>query len=306
VGIYDRDYLRDEYEQRRPGFLFPSPRSMTVALIVVNVAIYLANFLFFPPQNPKDPNDLGWLSGVLSATNLTLMRPWLWWQFLTYGFVHASPGHIFFNMLGLFFLGRAVEEAYGQKEYLRIYLTMIVAGGVVWAASLAIFFPDLVFHAKDIGPGLVGASGAVTGIVMLFILGNPQATLIMFPIPIPIKAWIVGVFLIVGNVLGAVSMFGQTAWGVHLTGIVFAYLYFRGNWRLGNLFQGWFHKPNFLTRPKFRVHRPPDEDSEPLNLSDEVDRILDKIHKQGESSLTKQERRMLEIASQKYQKRKKD
>lgn len=282
----------------------PGPRSMTVTLIVINVAIYLANFLFFPP-NPKIPGDLGWLSDVLAASNLTLMRPWFWWQFLTCGFVHASPGHIFFNMLGLFFLGRVVEMECGQKEYLRIYLAMIVAGSLVWAACLAIFYPAAVFQAKDAFFSLVGASGAVTGVTMLFILRNPHVTLMLFPIPIPVKAWVMGVLLIVINVSGAVSMFGQTAWSVHLTGIAFAYLYFRFHWHLGNAFGRWFSVPQFLTRPKLRVHRPADDDSEPLDMSEEVDRILDKIHQHGEGSLTAKERRMLEIASKEYQKRKK-
>jgi membrane associated rhomboid family serine protease len=304
LGIYDRDYLRDEYEQQRRGFSLSTPQSMTVALIIVNMALFLLNFIFFSPDK-NNPHDLGWLTEKLSASNLTLMRPWLWWQFFTYGFVHASPAHIFFNMLELWFLGRAVEEMYGQKEYLRIYLAMIVAGSLVWAVSMAIFLPAEVFHAQVPGEVLLGASGAVTGVVMLFILRNPRATLVLFPIPIPIKAWVVGALLIVSNVLGAISQFGYIAWDVHLAGIAFAYFYFRGQWNLGNLFQAVLQKPKFLSRPKLRVHKP-DDDSEPLDLADEVDRILDKIHQHGESSLTKQERRLLEIASRKYQKRRKE
>ena len=58
----------------------------------------------------------------------TLTQPWLWWQYLTAGFTHSPLrfDHILGNMLVLFFLGRDVEEAYGPKEFLRLYLVMVV------------------------------------------------------------------------------------------------------------------------------------------------------------------------------------
>jgi membrane associated rhomboid family serine protease len=305
LGIYDRDYLRDEYEQERRGSPFPAVQSMTVALIIANVALFLLNYLFSPPQNP---DDLGWLTEHLSVSNYTIVRPWLWWQFITYGFAHASMGHIFFNMLGLFFLGRTVEEMYGQKEYLRFYLTAILVCSLIWAVGMMIFDPLLVFRVDKPVSILLGASGAVSAVVMLFIFRNPQATLLMFPIPIPIKAWVVGVLMIAGNIYLSFQSpkdGSHIAWSVHLAGIAFAYFYFRGRWNLGNVLQGLRQLPKFLTRPKLRVHQPGD-DSEPLDLIEEMDRILDKINRQGESSLTKQERRLLEIASRELRKRRKE
>jgi membrane associated rhomboid family serine protease len=304
VGLYDRDYLRDEYEQQqqRPGFSLPAPQSMTVAIIIVNVAVFLLNYLFTPP-NRANPGDLGWLTETLSASNYTLMHPWMWWQFLTNGFAHSGLQHIIFNMLQLYFLGKTVEDIYGKWEYLRIYLAMIVFGSLVWAIGESIFPPpplriDLV----------LGASGAICGVVMLFVLNFPNMKLTMFPIPITMKAWVMGALLILWNIVLAFTpteYSGHVAWIVHLGGIGFAFLYFRGRWNFGNLLHGLTQKPKIFSQPKFRVHAP-DDDSEPLDLADEVDRILDKIHQHGESSLTKQERRLLEIASQKYQKRRKE
>jgi membrane associated rhomboid family serine protease len=298
LGLYDRGYYRDEYEQERRGFSLSSPRSMTIALIVVNVALYLLNALFFP----KGSANPDWLSNLLSVSNLTLSHPWLWWQFLAYGFVHANPQHIFFNMLGLFFLGTAVEEVYGQKEYLRIYLAMIVTGSLVWTLNMLLVYRSAFF---ELPLTLMGASGAVTGIIMLFILRNPQTTLMLWPIPIPVKAWILGVILLVSNILGAVTMFGHIAWSVHLAGIAFAYIYFRRKWHLGDMFQSLLKKPKFLFRPKLRVHVP-EEEHEPLDLKDEADLILEKIHKYGESSLTKEERRILENYSRRLRNRRHD
>jgi membrane associated rhomboid family serine protease len=301
VGLYDRGYYRDGYEQEPRGFSLSSPRSVTVALILVNVALFLLNFLFFPQKS----ENADWLTRTLSITNLTVMRPWLWWQFLTYGFVHANVSHIFYNMLGFFFLGRSVEEFYGSKEYLRFYLISIVVCSVIWAACLMIFDPAAVFQSPKITQGLLGASGAISGVVMLFILNNPRATLIMFPIPIPIKAWVVGVLMILGNIglgLGQSKESVQIAWGVHLTGIAFAYLYFRKKWNFGYIYDSVLTKTRTLARPKLRVHMPEDE-PERGDMQEEVDLILDKIHKQGESSLTKQERRILENYSKKLRSR---
>jgi membrane associated rhomboid family serine protease len=300
VGLYDREYLRDEYEeQRRPGFLLPAPKSMTVALIVVNVALFLVNAIFFSEPGPWR----NWLTDMLSVTNFTIKHPWLWWQFLTNGFAHANLPHILFNMLQLYFLGKVVEDLYGKWEFLRFYLAAVVFGSVVWAVGELLFPPPpQAIHL------LLGASGAICATVMLFILNFPNMKLTMFPIPITMKAWVLGVLLIGYNFYLAFAPSergGSVAWSVHLAGIAFAFLYFQGRWNFGNMFRGLLLKPKVFSKPKFRVHTP-DEDSEPLDLTDEVDRILDKIHQQGEASLTKQERRLLEIASQKYQKRKTD
>ena len=288
MGIHDRDY----YRQQEPGVTLGTPRSMVVMLILVNVAAYFANGLFTPPAGPR---DLGQITTALAVSTDTLTQPWLWWKFVTYGFAHDPAGfqHILFNMLGLWFLGRAVENRYGRWEFLRLYLVMIVLGSLVWAASTMVFKPGQ-------AATLVGASGAVSGVVMLFILNNPRATLMMFPIPIPIKAWLLGVILVVVNLFGAVGSIGSVAFGVHLVGMAFAYIYFANNLNLGRLIGGRFSLSALKPKPRLRIHDPSDEESD---LGKEVDRILEKIHREGEGSLTRKERRTLEAASREYQKR---
>ncbi|OHB67520.1 MAG: hypothetical protein A2V70_15535, partial [Planctomycetes bacterium RBG_13_63_9] len=260
-------------------------------LILINVAVFLANGLLTPP--PEDSTELGKITGLLAATDNTLWNPLLWWQFVTYGFAHGSVMHILFNMLQLWFLGRAVEQLYGRAEFLWIYSIMLVVGSLVWAITSALS-PDNVFHQ------LIGASGAVSGVVILFVLNYPQQTLTLFPIPIPIKAWVIGVLLVVMNLVGAFRDVGSTAFGVHLTGIAFAYLYFQNRWNLSLLTRRLFSWRGFRLRPRLRIHHPTDEDAD---LSEEVDRILEKIHRQGEASLTRKERRTLESASREYQRR---
>jgi len=292
MGIYDRDYYREE---RQPGLSLPAPQSMVVTLIIINVVLFLIDGLLFSEDHR--------LTRWMAVSQKTLTNPLLWWQFLTYGFAHADFGHILFNMLQLFFLGRAVEQLYGRAEFLRLYLVMLVLGSVVHAATNALLPEVRPFQ-------LVGASGAVTGVVMLFVLNYPRQTLVLFPIPIPVKAWVIGAILIGVNVLGSFSGWGNVAPGgepqtriafdVHLAGIAFAFLYFRNRWNLRRLGPGLFGSGWFKRRPRLKVHHPRDDQEK---LSAEVDRILEKIHREGEESLTRKERRTLESASREYQRR---
>lgn len=294
MGIYDRDYYREE---REPGLVLQAPQTIVVTLIVINVVLFLVDGLFFAEDRR--------LTRFMAVSQETLFKPWLWWQFLTYGFAHADFGHILFNMIGLFFLGRAVEQLYGRAEFLRLYLVMLVLGSVGFAVTNALLPEARPFR-------LVGASGAVSGVIMLFIFNFPHQTLLLFPIPIPIKAWVLGVIIVGANVLGTLQGWGTTpasgaqgatvATSVHLIGIAFAYLYFRNRWSLRWLGPGLVGFGRLWRRPRLRVHRPADDDPD-QRLSAEVDRILEKIHREGEASLTRKERRTLENASRQYQRR---
>jgi len=295
MGIYDRDY----YRQEQPGPSLRGPRTMVGTLILINVVLYVADWLL--------TSETHRITLTLAASDDTLTNPLLWWQFLTYGFVHdPKPYHILLNMLQLWFLGREVEELYGRSEFLRVYLVMLVIGSVIWAVAGALFNP---LHAlPNGGPSrpfhyLLGASGAISGVVMLFILNFPQRTLVLFPIPIPIKAWVLGVVLVAMNLFGALGQVGNTAFGVHLSGIAFAYLYFRNRWNLRWLRTGPFSGAWFKRRPTLRVHNPDREARRDPELGEEVDRILAKIHREGETSLTRKERRTLETASRQYQRK---
>lgn len=286
MGIYDRDY----YQRERSGLPFRAPSVVTI-LIVTNVVLWVLNTLLSPAR-PVGPADAGVLGEYLGLHFTTLSHPWLWWQFLTYGFVHAlTLGHVLGNMLGLFFFGRILEQLYGPKEFLRIYLAAIVAGGVVW---------NLISLLTGNPGSVVGASGAIVTVVILFALNYPrQMVLFMFFIPMP--AWVLGAILVALDLFGAVfTPQTHVAYVVHLTGAAFALAYFRLHWNLGNLSLGNLMPRRWKARPKLRVHDPY---AEQTRLNEEVDRILEKISREGEESLTRKERLTLEDASRQYQKR---
>lgn len=291
MGIYDRDYYREE----QPGVSIRSPRTAVGWLLLINVVIFFADGLLTP--NHPTINDF------LALHVGDLAKPWLWWRFLTYGFAHASfgsaPGaywHIVGNMAGLFFLGRSVEQFYGRKEFLRFYLTTIVVSGIIWAlASLLAGAP--------LQGSAVGASGAVVGVVILFALNFPRQTLLLFFV-IPVPAWVVGVLIVVMDLFNAMNPeASRIAWQAHLAGAGFAFLYFRNRWNLTRVSQNWFSASWLKRRPKLRLHDPRREAPPNDDLADRVDQILEKIHLQGEDSLTAKERRMLKNASRQYQKK---
>jgi membrane associated rhomboid family serine protease len=109
------------------------------------------------------------------------------WQLLTYGFMHDaySPywfAHIFFNMFAVFMFGSEVERIFGPKRYLIYYLACVVG-----AALMHI----IVVTVAGMPPApILGASGAVFGLLLAYGMAYPHRKLMVFPIPIPISAWL--------------------------------------------------------------------------------------------------------------------
>lgn len=283
MGIYDRNYYRDEIPGLKPWDRY----SMITNIIIINVVVMLANLLFTNRTN-----------GVVEFLMLRaddLFRPLDWYRFLTYGFTHEPRGisHILFNMLSLYFLGQSVEQRYGRWEFLRFYLVTIVLGGLVYCL-IRLVVPEGVEGA------VLGASGGVVGVVMLFVYNYPQATLMLWGV-VPVKAWLVGAITVAVNVFGTQS---YVAYDVHLTGIACASLYFFGHLNFGWMGGGWSSLQRGLQRkPKLRVHSGQSErsgqegSSAPSRDEVEADRLLDKIYREGQSSLTRKEQQFLESYS---------
>ncbi len=294
MGIYDRDYGRSE---RSPWDRVENPRSITVTLIVINAVIFFLDYVLADQQT-----NVSMLADWFHVSASTIVQPWMWWQFLTYGFMHDTSGitHVLFNMFGLFVFGRVVEQRIGSAEFLRFYLTAIVVGGIVGSASsfayaMANGIPLSMY------PGTIGASGAVIAVAILFACYYPNQTLLLMFV-LPVKAWVVAVMFIGMDLVGAVTQAtgmgpeSNTAFTVHLAGACFALLYFFRHWSLRWLDLGAIADlPNRFQqrsrRMKLKLHDP---DKKLQQEAAEADRILAKIHESGESSLTSSERRTLE------------
>ena len=284
MGLEDRQYYRDQQDwgrqwqpggQQRGTSVISS--SIVVTLIVINVAIAILD-LFTPAM----PGGGHWLSDHLALTTEVLQKPWLGYTFLTYGFAHSpldgdGMWHIVGNMAVLFFLGRWVEYRLGYWEFLRFYLVSIVLAGVAFVLMRIAGDPS----------SCIGASGAVSAVLMLFVFMYPKQTVLLFFV-LPIPAWVLGAFVVVSDIMTSLRPESVIAYEAHLAGLAFgaAYAYFGWNlrWmrfeRLGSLFK---------SKPRLKVHSP-GVDSQ---LQSQADQILKKIADQGEASLTPKERRLL-------------
>jgi len=284
MGIHDRSYYRDD---RLPAVAPWDQRSMVSILIIVNVALFVANFVLTGRSNA--------ITNSLALDPEVMSRPWQWYRVVSYGFAHSSRDvmHIVFNMASLYFLGRSVEERYGKWEFLRFYLVAIALGGLYWTA-------------KTWGgtQGMLGASGGVTAVCMLFVFCFPRVEVLLMGV-IPVPAWVLGILIIGGNILGGG---GGVAYDVHLVGAAFATLYFYGNLNFSfienftdNMRMSWRKKQS-----GFKVHRPQEfqEPEAPVSKDEtEADRILAKIHQLGQDSLTAAERKFMESYSRRVRER---
>jgi membrane associated rhomboid family serine protease len=103
-------------------------------------------------------------------------------------FIHADVGHVFGNMVFLWVFGDDVEEALGRRRFLLFYFLCGIAGALAFVAS------DPTFE----GP-LIGASGAISGVVIAYAMWRPcaQVTVLFSIIPLRIKAlWVIGAFVL--------------------------------------------------------------------------------------------------------------
>jgi membrane associated rhomboid family serine protease len=280
MGFQDRDYYRESSSS-----IYVT--SMVVKLIIVNGLVFLAEILF---DHYRDAAGRNYVASLLGVHADTIVNPAYWWQFLTAGFVHDPKylNHILFNMLGLYCFGMPLEERYGRKDFLRFYLIAVVLGFIVWSASHRFLTPT------DPRVLCFGASGGVTAVTLLFCLLYPRATILasfLFPIP----AWIMGIIIIVSNLFGSST---GVAYDVHLVGAAFAISYWYFGWNFGRLrgldgLQRLFGAPQkwFKPRPPLKVHDP---EHYYEDLDAEADRLLEKVAKDGLSSLSNEERRTLE------------
>ena len=315
MGYENRDYHRDGWDTGSGSNWKPTStagRSMITTLIMINVAIFVLDMFSgvyqkgqqpvakpgvvyvdengneVKPDPKKKKDEINNLMRFLALETDVYKKPWKIWQLLTHGFAHSSVNsessffHIGSNMLVLFFLGRPLEMRLGAMEFLKFYLIAILVSGIGYVAL-------------SIGgrPGIaVGASGAVSAVVALFIFLYPKQTLLLFGI-IPMPAWVLGVFIVLTDVFRAFDGTSNIAWQSHLTGFAFGVAYFYRSWNFG-----WLQLEKipdlFKSRPKLKVHRETSLDK----IKKQADEILEKINEQGEASLTAGERKIL----QKYSK----
>ncbi|HSR88245.1 MAG TPA: rhomboid family intramembrane serine protease [Pontiella sp.] len=242
-------------------------------LLILNVSIFLLEAVLRIP-----------LSGLFAL-------PAIWWQswsfgsLFTYMFVHANSTHLFVNMLGLFFIGPTVEQTIGSYRFFVLYYLSGILGGLGWSLLAA--------------PGsvCVGASGALMGILGAFGTLYPHAKLLLWFI-LPIKAWVLVTLLVIWELYETVGVHetGGIANAAHLMGAI-AGICYAITLKHPNLLDDLKRKRPGRGQSARRSHPGrPAGGSEKLS-KEEVDRILDKIGREGMGALSLREREMLKKAT---------
>ncbi len=172
----------------------------TIAVIAANVLVSLKGFndsYFF------DRYKFG--IGAIKAGQKERM--------LTSGFLHVDIAHLFFNMFTLYFFADVVIAWFGPAKFIIIYFISLLAGSL-----LALFF-----HKDEPYYSAVGASGAVTGILYAAILLQPNDSLGIMFIPIPIPAYILGIGYLLYSIYGMKSRIGNIGHTAHFGGAIGGY-----------------------------------------------------------------------------------
>jgi len=156
-------------------------------LLIINVVVFIIQSIM--------PETSYFLQ--LYDFNSGYFRPY---QFFTYMFAHGSFFHIFFNMMAFASLSPILESYWGDKRFLFFYLATGIGAGVIYALVNYFFFPDAV-------GAMLGASGAIYGILMAFGMTFPEMQISLFFIPIKAKymVFVVGLLTFLMDRSGSVA-----------------------------------------------------------------------------------------------------
>ena len=186
-------------------------------------AIIAANVLLFFGQLFTDSYSWGltWTLGLQPAAVVGSLHVW---QLATYMFLHSGVFHIVFNMLALWMFGAELERRWGTRYFLKFYFVTGIGAGIltVLFSMLPFGFASQLYRSN-----IIGASGAVYGLLLAYALNFPDRPIYMyFVFPIPAKYFV----LIMGLLAFYSSVADQSgiANATHLGGLLVAYLFLRG------------------------------------------------------------------------------
>jgi len=280
---------------------FRIPWSATLVLLIVNVLAFLGQLvarstLTFPVES-------------YCALSVDGLRHGYVWQLLTYQFMHGGWIHLLVNCWVIFVFGREVESALGRANFLTLYFSSGVIGGLVQALA------GVLIGGRFAAP-VVGASAGAFGLVAAFAVLYPERPLMLllfFIIPVSMRAKFLLLFSAVIAGIGLFAGADNVAHAAHLGGMITGIVFIRYaiHWQWPQ-----FRRPRAQPQRRLvsvaprssaswgqsRISADEELPAEEF-LAKEVDPILDKISAQGIHSLTARERRILETAREKMARR---
>lgn len=306
MGIYDRDYYREDARWSNP---FARSKG-TIFLVLIYAFMFIAQATNRVDVRERQGEDSLTLKMRLDVKQTLAGEAW---RVGSYALVSGNIFHLVFTCVFLIWIGHQVEDLYGTKEYLCFFVFTSLLGGIAYTTVGAF---------AEATPPLIGPSGAVTAVLILFALHYPHWRMFFFPI------WIVVAVYAFIDIAGMASGQANPAKiSVHLAGASFAFLYHAYTLRVSNWLPGGRSSSQSSRRtaqPRLRVRQPALE-PEPAattnsasvgsprvlapdlmvneHLEAKLDEVLEKVQKHGKDSLTEGEREILLRASEIYKKR---
>lgn len=222
--------------------LFSNLTPVIKNLLIINVLFFIGSLIFVPASR---------FFGVFYPDSPFFHI----WQPITYMFMHGSFQHLFFNMFSLVMFGPIIEQIFGPKRFLNFYLicglgalvlqygvqaieVQHIAGSIraseylhfdmlqnQVSSQLQVSQADFNTLAGIYGKPLVGASGAIYGLLLAFAYLFPNMSMYLFFIPVPIKAkFFIPILILIEIYLGFSNAGGSIAHLAHVGGALFAFI----------------------------------------------------------------------------------
>ena len=261
--------------------LYISGLNIVEKIILFNITLYLLPFVLKTVLflfNIKGLSIVNWFT-IDATLSEFILKPW---SILTYGFIHGSFSHIFWNMLILYYFGNILKNIFGEKLILNLFLSGIVAGGLTYLISYNLF---PVF--KGVNSVMIGASAGVMSVLFFLAAYDPQYRIrIIF---FDIKILYIALFLFFYDIIqiplnnsgGHIAHIGGALWGYY-----YSVKYNNGSDLVNSILS--YLKKNTNNKPSAKSKT----DNKSFN-QEKIDEILDKISDSGYDSLTKSEKEYL-------------
>ncbi len=226
----------------------------------------------------------------------SLIKPW---TYITYAFCHIQPFHLLFNMMGLYFFGKLIKEYIGEAKILPLFLYGSICGGVLFQITSIFVNPENTST-------LIGASAGVMALVVAAATLIPDYTVFLLFFGAVRLKWIAISYVLIS----ILSLRGENFGGniAHIGGALLGYVfivYLNKGKDFSKPFYGlidWIYK--IKDKPRMKAHtnqqtstkHTKQTDVQPQN-QEKLDAILEKIHKSGYESLSKEDKEFLFLAS---------
>ena len=259
--------------------LYISGLNILEKIIFLNIAIYLAPFLINTILflfNIKNIDLIKWFT-IDADFGQLIFKPW---SIITYGFLHGSFSHIFWNMVILYYFGKILNNLFEDKLLKKLYLSGIAVGGLTYVISYNIF---PVFSGVE--SVMIGASAGVMSVLFYLASYSPQMGIRIFFFDI--KIIYIALFLFFYDII-QIPLNNSGGHIAHIGGAIWGYYYCISN-----------NKGVDLTQSIFNIFKTTKKKNSKARQSNnnfdqkKIDSILDKISDSGYDSLTKKEKEYL-------------